>query len=237
MDPIRSPIVKINELMASTPHELRKAAQQLESEGSKALVLDLRNLQSASAHTAVLVADSLLESGAIGRIRTTKGETAFQAEPEAILRGWPLAVLVDGTTLGTAEWLAAALQDNRRAVLVGSPTQGFQPNPSFGLITSVIPVGGEWSVALATGILERGDGRPLTLLDLPVPMAIRPRRPMNPLAGVHPDVAVRAPEPVRINGVLQYPAAVDPGAEEIKILPNTALAKAVETLRESLKKT
>jgi carboxyl-terminal processing protease len=233
-DPIA--YVKIIDLMASTPHELRKVAQQLEAEGLKALVLDLRTLQGWTAHTAVLVADSLLESGAIGRIRTTKGETAYQAEPEAILRGWPLAVLVDGSTSGTAEWLAAALQDNRRAVVVGSPTQGPQPSAVFGYVTSVIPLDGEWSITLSTTILERGDGRPLVLAEERGRMPLRPRA-ISSQAGVHPDVTVQAPDPVRANGVLKYPAVVARGAEEVKILPNTALQKAVETLRASLKKT
>ena len=124
--------VKINDLVGSTPHELRKVAQQLESEGLRALVLDLRTLDGRSAHTTVLVADSLLESGVIGRIRTNKGETTYHAEPEAIFRGWPLAVLVAGTTRGTAEWLAAALQDNRRAIVVGSPTNERGSTPAQG---------------------------------------------------------------------------------------------------------
>jgi len=231
-DPIA--YVKINELMASTPHELRKVAQQLESEGLKGLVLDLRALHGQSAHTAVLVADSLLESGAIGRIRTNKGETAYQAEPEAILRGWPLAVLVNGTTTGTAEWLAAALQDNRRAILVGSPTQSARSNPGFGLVASAIALDGEWSVTLTTGILERGDGRPLSLLDQSVPTPIRSRAIARQV-GVHPNVTVQDPAPVAVDGMRSDPS-VARGAEEIKILPDTAVSKAVETLRDALKK-
>ena len=77
-------------------------------------------------HSAVLLADSLLERGAIGRVRTARGETTYQADADALFRGWPIAVLVDQNTSGTAEWLAAALQDNHRAVIVGSPTAGAQ---------------------------------------------------------------------------------------------------------------
>ncbi len=227
--------VKITDLMGSTPHELRKVAQQLQTEGLKALVLDLRSLHGRSAHATVLVADSLLESGAIGRIRTNKGESAFQAEPEAILRGWPLAVLVNGSTTGTAEWLAAALQDNRRAILIGLPTYSAQSNPGFGFVTSAISVDGEWAVSLATGILERGDGRPLSLLDQSVPTQIRSHEIARQL-GVHPNVTVQGPAPAKIDGMLGYPSAARE-ADEIEVLPNTAVSKAVETLRESLKKT
>ena len=48
----------------------------------------------------------------------------YQADSDALFRGWPMAVLVGEFTRGTAEWLAAAIQDNHRAMLVGSPTRG-----------------------------------------------------------------------------------------------------------------
>ncbi len=119
--------LRINEIMASTPHEARKLAARMESEGLRALVLDLRGAQTGrgdSVHPAVLLADSLLESGTIGRVRTVRGETTYQADSDALFRGWPIAVLVDQNTSGTAEWIAVALQDDRRAVVVGSATRG-----------------------------------------------------------------------------------------------------------------
>ena len=62
--------LKIQDIAASTPHELRKLAQQFDAEGLKALILDLRGLSNASLHPTVLLADSLLERGTIGRVRT-----------------------------------------------------------------------------------------------------------------------------------------------------------------------
>jgi carboxyl-terminal processing protease len=227
--------VKINDLMGSTPHELRKVAQQVENEGLKALVLDLRTLDGRSAHTAVLVADSLLESGLIGRIRTNKGETTYQAEPEAIFRGWPLAVLVGESTRGTGEWLAAALQDNRRAIVIGSPTQSARVNPGAGSVSSVIPLDGEWSVSLDTGILERGNGQPLSFFDQQRPTLIRSSERSR--GGVHPDIALPDATPVARNVTANYPIEGSGKAEKITVTPNTALSKAVETLRASLKKT
>ena len=60
--------------------------------------------------------------GMIGRVRTAEREMTYQADSDALFRGWPIAVLVDAMHGGTAEWLAAALQDNHRAMIVGSPT-------------------------------------------------------------------------------------------------------------------
>lgn len=171
--------LKINEISASTPHELRKLARQMEDDGLRALVLDLRQHapdREVQVHPAVLLADSLLESGPIGRVRTVGGETTYQADPDALFRGWPIVVLVDQTTSGAAEWVAAALQDNHRAVVVGRPTRGSPeafsggdraregafPRRYEGVVTSTIPVGdGRWSISMVTGYLERGDGRPM----------------------------------------------------------------------------
>jgi C-terminal peptidase prc len=209
--------LRITELTASTPHELRKLAQRMESAGTRALVLDLRGIRSggSAVHSAVLLADSLLERGTIGRVRTARGETTYQADADALFRGWPIAVLVDQNTSGTAEWLAAALQDNHRAVIVGSPTSGAHrrrlvapgvspmedawPLADEAIVKATVPVGdGRWSISMATGTLERGDGRPLAdrVGTTPGDSAEQER----PKGGVQPDhssPAFRAPVQAR----------------------------------------
>jgi carboxyl-terminal processing protease len=222
--------LQISEMMGSTPHELRKIARQLDGEGIKALVLDLRRLRTNSVHTAVLLADSLLEHGTIGRVRTSQGETTYQADSDALFRGWPLAVLVDDTTAGASEWLAAALQDNRRAVIVGTLTASARVNPGYGIVTSLIPVNdGEWSVSLATGTLERGNGSPLSLFDRSTRTLIKP--PANAAVGVHPDHLIAESAPY------QNVSAVDwKPVEKLRTSPDPAETKALELLRQSLKR-
>ena len=178
--------VHLSELVGSTPHELRKLAAQLERNRAKAIILDLRGVWSTSAHTALLVADSLLDRGTIGRVRTSHGETTFQADADALFRGWPLAVLVDRNTSGASEWLAAALQDNKRAVVIGSPTTSASINPGNAVVKTTVSLsGGTWALSLATGVLERGNGRRLSLLDRSLPTMIK--GPEGKTAGVHPD--------------------------------------------------
>ncbi len=165
--------LKFEEILASTPHELRKLARQLEEEGAKALVLDLRQVREAHFHPTVLLADSLLDEGTIGRMRTAHGVETFRAEPDSLFPGWPLAVLVDNDTPPIALWLAAALQDNHRAIIAGTqgprdpgprgPRRGpvLQSNEGD-YVRSAVTVGdGSSSIQMATGRLERGDGRPL----------------------------------------------------------------------------
>ncbi|AGA25139.1 S41 family peptidase [Singulisphaera acidiphila] len=156
-DPIA--YLNIESIDGSTPHELRQFARQLESEGFRALVLDLRSLAHADFHATVLLADELLDGGTIGRVRTADRGMTYQAQPDALFRGWPLAVLINQTTVGPAEWLAAALQDNHRATLVGTRTWG------DAAAKTIVPVaGGDWAIEMVTRILERADGRPIGVL-------------------------------------------------------------------------
>lgn len=158
--------ISVDEISPSTPHELRALARELETNGFRALLLDLRRPFRGSFHSAVLLADSLLDKGTLGRLRTLDRVETFQAEPDALFRGWPMAVVIDHNTRGPAEWLAAALQDNGRATFFGSQTSG------YAMIQTTFPLGETgWSLALATGLLERGNGR---RLDLPTKRGVSP---------------------------------------------------------------
>lgn len=188
--------LRVESIGGSTPHELRQWARQLESEGLRGLVLDLRRTSQAALHPTVLLADELLDGGPIGRVRTTAGQVVkYEASPDALLPGWPLAVLVDAGTRGAAEWLAAALQDRRRAVVVGRPT------PGVGGVRTPVPLGdGDRVVMLTTRSLERADGRPIgdlnadtRLVRLQAGSATMPflEPPGSGRLGVKPDEIVR----------------------------------------------
>ncbi|MGP0067092.1 MAG: S41 family peptidase [Isosphaeraceae bacterium] len=248
---------------ASTPHELRKMAQQLESQGARALILDLRGAgRTNPVHPAVLLADCLLDHGPIGRVRTARGETTYQADSDALFRGWPMVVLVDANTSGTAEWLAAALQDNHRATIVGTPTHGTMrgrralgrsmPQESTGVRSRVSVGDGSWSIELTTGYLERGDGRALsppdedatgTPRDLPlqgrlnheeIKTGVRP----DYLVAVKPGPGVRDLTAIRLRGRAQEPAP--PKVQEKTPQPvfsqDPLIEKAIQILREPVKK-
>jgi carboxyl-terminal processing protease len=223
-DPIA--YLRIDEMAGSTPHELRKIASRLEGQGIKAIIFDLRGRSNNSAHTAVLLADSLLDHGTIGRVRTSHGETIYQADSDAVFRGWPIAVLVDSSTWGVAEWLAAALQDNKRGVVVGTPTMSARVDPGNAVVNSTFRIGtSEWSVSLTTGILERGDGRPLSSFDRSLSTVMR--QPQNKAFGVHPDHLIT-------EGGRNLGMRVLPPREHSQTKPDAAEQKAVEVLRRLL---
>jgi carboxyl-terminal processing protease len=152
--------LKLTEIAGSTPQELRAFASQMESEGLRALVLDLREVHLARFHPAVLLADALLDGGIIGRVGEADSSREIRAEPDALFRGWPMVVLTGPGRSAEVDWLCAALQDNHRATILHAGTM--YPVSDGALVRSVVPLpGGEWYLRLATGRLERGDGRPL----------------------------------------------------------------------------
>jgi carboxyl-terminal processing protease len=183
--------VRMEMIGISTLHELRQVARTLETQGFRAMVLDLRGsgVQGGFEYP-VLVADELLDDGVIGRLRQPGREaTVYRARPDSLLKGWPLVVLVSPYTRGEAEFLAAALQDNHRAILVGERTAG-----DAYVRTAVELSDGMGAIVLRTGVMERGDGRALVRPgradDRRGPDAAAP--PADPRAdwGVQPDEAV-----------------------------------------------
>jgi carboxyl-terminal processing protease len=149
--------LRIDSITGSTPRELRQSASRIEEEGIRALVIDLRELSGSPFHPTVLLADCLLDGGAMGRVRTSRGVRVIEAQPDALFREMPLAVIVNKQTSGAAVWLCAALQDRKRAVLFGATT-----GEATDVMETIALPGGKWSVELAAGRLERADGRPLS---------------------------------------------------------------------------
>jgi carboxyl-terminal processing protease len=205
------------------------------------LVLDLRGFTRAnSVHPAVLLADCLLDCGPIGRIRTAQGETTYKAAPDALFPGWPIAVLVDQSTSGTAEWLAAALQDNHRAIIVGLPTAGAYFGREDVGVHSTIPVGdGAWWLTLTTGRFERGDGRPLSRPSgAPAERSLETvmlqgSGPVKSEFGVNPD-HLAGQRILPLGG--RFPLQRMPQNPEQTTTSGDSLVKARQLLRDALKK-
>ena len=117
----------------------------------KGIVIDLRGNRGGLLRQAVAATDLLLKSGIIATTAGRSPQAAHQwrASVEDIGTGKPVVVLVDGRTASAAEIMAAALEDQGRAVVVGSSTLG------KGLVQTIstLPDGGElfvsWSRVLA----------------------------------------------------------------------------------------
>lgn len=122
--------VRIASFQTRTGANLLDALSELKKESEnnqlKGLVLDLRNNPGGLLDAAVSVSDAFIDSGLIvyteGRIENSK--MSFKAGPDDVLKGAPLVVLINGGSASASEIVAGALQDHKRAVIMGSQSFG-----------------------------------------------------------------------------------------------------------------
>jgi carboxyl-terminal processing protease len=117
--------VRIATFSQNTAEELKKALDQLKEEGVRGLVLDLRDDPGGLLSAAVEVADMFLEKG---EIVSTKGRNTapkkYDAQKDGLYEDLPLVVLVNQNSASASEIVSAALQDHKRAVIVGQRSYG-----------------------------------------------------------------------------------------------------------------
>ena len=124
-DESRLGVVEINVIAASTPDEVTKAMQDLETRGASAFLLDLRDnsggLLSAGIDTARLF---LLDGPIISEQYRGQEVKTYKVEKPGAFTDAPLAILINHNTASAAEIVAGALKEQNRAKLVGAPTYG-----------------------------------------------------------------------------------------------------------------
>ncbi|TCO82762.1 carboxyl-terminal processing protease [Plasticicumulans lactativorans] len=121
--------VRITQFQTRTAPNLREALDKLRQEAGgtlKGLVLDLRNNPGGVLSGAVEVSDAFLDGGLVVYTegRDPDSRQNFNANPGDLLGGAPLVVMVNGGSASASEIVAGALQDHRRALIVGERTFG-----------------------------------------------------------------------------------------------------------------
>ena len=117
--------VRISGFQENTPAQLRKILLDLEADGARGLILDLRDNSGGLVSKAVDVASEFLTDGIVlETIRADGKKLTYGVNPGAVSPDIPLVVLINGGTVSSAEMVAGALQDYRRGVLVGTRTFG-----------------------------------------------------------------------------------------------------------------
>ncbi len=117
--------IRITNFIQNTTEEVKAALKDLEAQGMKALILDLRDDPGGLLTAAVDISDLFVEDG---KIVSTKGrntaEKSYEARKEGTYSGFPMAVLVNHNSASASEILSACLQDHGRAVVVGERSFG-----------------------------------------------------------------------------------------------------------------
>ena len=159
----------------TTPNLESGLKEQIEEAGGldkvSGIVLDLRNNPGGLLTEAISVADSFLDSGEIVSTRGRNPEDGerFNATPGDLSGGKPIVVLINGGSASASEIVAGALQDHRRAIVVGTKSFG------KGSVQTVMPLRGNGAMRLTTARYYTPSGRSIQAL------------------GVSPDIVVEQP--------------------------------------------
>lgn len=145
----------ITSFSRQTPDEFDRAVAELRAAGAESLIIDLRGNPGGVLRAATDIANRFINAGPLVITESRLGHEETLADPErATLLGMPLAVLVDSGSASASEVLAGALQDDRRAALVGTATYG------KGTIQTLTPLIGPDSILkITTGFYATPAGR------------------------------------------------------------------------------
>ena len=139
--------VRMLQFGEDTSADLQKALDELEGSKVRALVLDLRSNPGGLLTAAVEVAQKFLDRGDLivfTRGRDNRMERSYRARARQVFPAVPMVVLINGYSASASEIVAGALQDNRRAVLVGEKSFG------KGSVQSVLPQEAGTAIRLTT---------------------------------------------------------------------------------------
>lgn len=177
--------VRISRFHARSHDELVEALRALQTQaGGKlsGLVLDLRNNPGGLLSSGIAVADAFL---AEGRIVSTSGrnrsERIWNAKPDDLLSGAPMAVLVNERSASSAEIVAGALQDHKRAVIVGTQTFG------KGSVQSIFPLESGGALKLTTARYYTPSGRSLQGSGITPDAVLTSQAAGTPVSATRPD--------------------------------------------------
>ena len=168
--------LKISQFYTGTAEAFRKAlfdmAKNPELSG---LILDLRNNPGGLLNSAVAIADLFIDKGNIvvtrsrGKVRKTYTATASE-----MIAGKPIVVIIDDKTASAAEILAGALQDHKRALIIGTVSFG------KGSVQTVLKLNKDKTLKLTTARYYTPNGRSIQAEGIVPDITVEKRKPYKP---------------------------------------------------------
>jgi len=159
--------IRISSFNEQTADGLKKAiseiSAQIPPEKLKGYILDLRNNPGGLLDQAIAVCDTFLERGEIVSTRGRNDEETqrFDAHPGDLINGKPIIVLINGGSASASEIVAGALQDQKRATILGTRSFG------KGSVQTIIPLGsGNGALRLTTARYYTPSGRSIQALGI-----------------------------------------------------------------------
>ena len=155
---------------------LKKALEEIGGlEKLQGVVIDLRNNPGGLLNEAISVSDAFLDAGEIAstRGRNPQDGERYNATPGDLIEGKPIVVLINGGSASASEIVTGALQDHRRAVVVGTKSFG------KGSVQTLIPLKGDGAMRLTTARYYTPSGRSIQTLGISPDLVVQqPRKPL-----------------------------------------------------------
>ncbi len=215
----------------TTPNLEAGLKEQFEAAGGaenvNGIVLDLRNNPGGLLTQAIKVSDAFLEEGEIvsTRGRNVADGERFNATPGDLSGGKPMVVLINGGSASASEIVAGALQDHRRAIVVGTKSFG------KGSVQTVMPLRGDGAMRLTTARYYTPSGRSIQALGVsPDIVVAQPRREPATEAEEESSAAARTRSEADLRGRLNNDSLSEDEVRQIE--EDRAKAEKAAELRE-----
>ncbi len=202
--------IALFEFNSNSYNDMKKALEELKKQGMESLILDLRNNPGGLLDQAVNIAKLFIGKNKL--IVYTEGRKSprkeYRADATALYEDLPLVVLVNGGSASGSEILAGALQDNKRAILIGSRTFGKAS------VQSVIDLGDGYGLKLTTARYYTPSGRCIQRDD-----SVKSST-QTYTGGIVPDIVIEVPKEIEAKLYQQREEIFYPGKE-----PTSAVKK------------
>jgi len=151
-------VLRVTQFTEQTDVGIERGIEKINAEAGNKLigiVLDLRNNPGGLLDQAVAVSDAFLDKGEIVSTRSRRPEDTqrFNARAGDVAKGLPMVVLVNGGSASASEIVAGALQDHKRATIMGAQTFG------KGSVQTILPLGNGTAIKLTTARYYTPNGR------------------------------------------------------------------------------
>jgi carboxyl-terminal processing protease len=217
-----------DQTMSGLEAELKKSVEALGGmDKVDGFVIDLRNNPGGLLNQAIMVSDAFLEQG---EIVSTRGRSAsdgerFNAEAGDLAMGKPIVVLINGGSASASEIVTGALQDHRRAIVVGTKSFG------KGSVQTLIPLRGDGAMRLTTARYYTPSGRSIQALGV-APDIVVNQPPVDPAAATPAEEGTDTPQrsEADLRGILSNDSMTDD--ERAQLEAERALAEESAKLRD-----
>ncbi len=207
--------------------ELKKGIEELGGiDKLSGVVLDLRNNPGGLLNEAITVSDAFLEKGEIvsTRGRDPASGERYNAKPGDLIAGKPIVMLINGGSASASEIVAGALQDHRRAIVVGTKSFG------KGSVQTLIPLRGDGAMRLTTARYYTPSGRSIQALGISPDIVVNQPQVEPPVPGAveeEPKSAVKNRSEADLRGAITNDSMTD----DEKRLYEEELARAEESAK------